>query len=275
MARIRSIKPEFWTDTAVVGRSAFARLLLIGIWNHADDFGVVKDDPEQLALQVLPRDEVDAQALVDELVEARLLLRRVAPCGTPVLVVRTWERHQKVDKRSPGRYGDPSTFAEAPAAAPPLPPNPAEPPRIPPSPAPGREGSGVEGNPSVEERGAVVPLALVDSTASPPATGDVETVFDAWRESTGKHRAVLDQKRRRVITSRLKDFPVDELVDAVKGWRHSAHHRGENDRHTVYNELELLLRDATHVEQFRDLERGATAPAGGYRIGTNGRRVMQ
>lgn len=113
MARIRSIKPEFWTDSSVVRCSPLARLLFIGIWNHADDYGIVKDDPAQLRRQVLPEDDVEGQPLVDELVREALLVRGVAESGTPVLMVRSWEVHQRVDTRSPGRYGTPESITLA------------------------------------------------------------------------------------------------------------------------------------------------------------------
>jgi hypothetical protein len=97
----------------------------------------------------------------------------------------------------------------------------------------------------------------------PPPLGGVQSssdniesrVFEAWRESTGRDRSVFDAKRRRLIKSRLAVFPVEDLLDAVRGWRHSPHHRGENERQTVYNDLELLLRDSAHIERFRDLQR--------------------
>lgn len=33
MARIRTIKPEFWTSEQVMGCAPLARLLFIGLWN--------------------------------------------------------------------------------------------------------------------------------------------------------------------------------------------------------------------------------------------------
>lgn len=110
-------------------------------------------------------------------------------------------------------------------------------------------------------------LRLVEPTSSPPATArrskaqNVQAVFDAWRESTGHPGAKLDGNRKRLIEQRLKDYPVEDLVDAVRGWRHSPHHRGENERHRTYNDLGLLLRNGEKVEFFRDLERHpATRP---------------
>lgn len=110
--RIRSVKPDFWTDPAVVALPAISRLFFIGSWNFADDYGVLKDDPERLRLQILPSDPVDAVAIVGELVAADLLLRRTAPDGTAVLVIRTFCAHQRIDSRATGRWGKPDTFAE-------------------------------------------------------------------------------------------------------------------------------------------------------------------
>lgn len=92
-----------------------------------------------------------------------------------------------------------------------------------------------------------------------------QRVFDRWIEATGKTGAtVFAAKRRRLIANALKLYPLDDVLDAVQGWRHSPHHRGENDSHTVYNDLELLLRDAQHIERFRDLNRrrNGAAPRG-------------
>ena len=85
-----------------------------------------------------------------------------------------------------------------------------------------------------------------------PDDDPIAVVFDAWRESTGKHRAQLDDKRCRKIKAALRAYPLPDVLDAVRGWANSPHHRGENEQGTVYNELTLLLRDAEHIEHFRD-----------------------
>ena len=84
---------------------------------------------------------------------------------------------------------------------------------------------------------------------------DTTAVFQAWQDAARKPRARLDDKRRRLIKAALKHYPAADLIDAVRGWRHSSHHCGQNDTGTVYNDLELLLRDSAHIEKFRDLER--------------------
>lgn len=95
--------------------------------------------------------------------------------------------------------------------------------------------------------------------------GAVARIFDAWRDSTGKRKAVLDHKRKKVIAGALRLYPEDELIEAVSGWNLDPHSRGENERHTVYNELDLLLRDAAHIEKYRDLSRHGEPTTNGSR----------
>jgi hypothetical protein len=95
------------------------------------------------------------------------------------------------------------------------------------------------------------PMSRKRDRAAGLASTDVHRVFDAWREVTGKQRAKLDPKRRKLIGAALHlGYTVEELCLAVTGWAFSPHHRGENDRRTVYNDLGLLLRDADHIDQF-------------------------
>lgn len=268
MARIRSVKPEFWTDPDVVDLPMAARLLFIGSWNHADDFGVLPDDPRRLKLQVLPADDVDAEAMIDLLVERGLLLRRVTPAGDRVLVVRTFCIHQRIDKRAVGRWGHPDTFHEHPTEpddAPTIPTDPAQSRAIPTDPAPGLEGTGLEGtgavNPVVESA-APSSTALVLVTATPPAPDPVTRVFDAWREATGHDRAKLSPDRRKRIRRWLDaGYTPDDLADACRGVTLSGFHQGDNDRHTVYDDLSVVLKDSRNIERFMDLARNGPPPA--------------
>lgn len=99
MARIRSLKPEFWTDGKVVGLSFGARLLFMGMWNFARcDHGHVDDDALQLKLKILPADNVDAEALLEELIEAELIDRYEGE-GRTFLHIRRFTDHQKVETR--------------------------------------------------------------------------------------------------------------------------------------------------------------------------------
>jgi hypothetical protein len=100
MARIRTIKPEFWTDRKIVGLSPYARLLFVGSWNFAMcDDGHLVDDTFALKLQVLPIDAVDIDQLVSELITAEVMTRGVTSDGRGYLHVPKLREHQKVDGR--------------------------------------------------------------------------------------------------------------------------------------------------------------------------------
>ncbi len=160
MTRIRTIKPEFWTDEKVVELSAFARLLFIGLWNFCDDEGRMVYSPKRLKMQIFPADALDVTALFAELA-AGGLVQRYAVDETEYLVVRGFAKHQKIDKRSPSRLPLPPTFAESPR----LPSSPAESLRIPPPEGNGREGNGMEGKGSEAKASGMAPSEL--STVPP------------------------------------------------------------------------------------------------------------
>lgn len=100
MARIRSLKPEFWTDGNVVKLSPFARLLFMGSWNFAlCDQGHLSDDAMGLKLKILPADNVDPDALLGELIALGRVVRRRTPDGRSYLHVVRLSDHQKIDPR--------------------------------------------------------------------------------------------------------------------------------------------------------------------------------
>lgn len=111
-----------------------------------------------------------------------------------------------------------------------------------------------------EETDHVEPVRLDDARRRIQGEA-VKRVFDAWVEVTSRTgRTLLDDKRRKLIRLALERYPEDDVIAAVKGWRHSPHHRGENSSRTVYNDLTLLLRDTEHIEKFRDLELNGAQP---------------
>lgn len=94
MAKIRGIKPEFWTDESVIELSIPARLLFIGMWNHACDNGHLQDRSKQIKMRVLPTDDVNCAELLRE-IEHQGLIERVDGWIT----IPTLTHHQKPHKR--------------------------------------------------------------------------------------------------------------------------------------------------------------------------------
>ena len=64
MARIRTIKPEFWSSEQIMECSTNARLLFIGLWNFCDDAGRIPFKPRQIKAQVFPGDDFSSQNIL-------------------------------------------------------------------------------------------------------------------------------------------------------------------------------------------------------------------
>lgn len=259
MARIRSIKPEVWTDPEVVSCSPLARLLWIGSWNHADDYGVLKDDPVRLKLQVLPADDCDPHVLIDELVNRGLLLRRVTPDGTCVLVIRTFCVHQKIDTRAAGRWGHPDTFT---ADSRPIPPDPNQSQPIPTDPAgsppvatdpdhtTGQEGKGRE-NEYVTSEPEPPALKLVPDTVTPSAS---ELAAERFEEHFWPNYPRRNGKRlgKQKALAQWKKLNIDDQRRAVYGMRNYAD--ACNRKLTIAKDAHRWLRDREWEEWLEPAE---------------------
>lgn len=74
MARIRTIKPEFFYSEQVTRVSHTARLLFVGMWTLADREGRLEWSPRKIRAQLFPYEEqLQIFPFVEELVEARLI----------------------------------------------------------------------------------------------------------------------------------------------------------------------------------------------------------
>lgn len=69
MARIRTIKPSFWSDAKVARLSRDARLLAIGLISMADDHGRFIASHSSITGYVYPHDDVRSPALAKWLKE--------------------------------------------------------------------------------------------------------------------------------------------------------------------------------------------------------------
>ena len=112
------------------------------------------------------------------------------------------------------------------------------------------------------------------SLSDAPTVGEeTEKVFAHWKEVMNHPQAQLgkkDSKRYRAIASRLKEgYSADQLCSAINGCKNSPHHMGENDRHTVYDDIELICRDSAHVDKFIRLANSKLLP-----MSANGRKAV-
>lgn len=101
MARIRTIKPEFWSSEQVMESRPLARLLFIGLWNFCDDGGNHPLAPRTIKALVFPGDDITTEAVSELLgeLEGSGLTRSYSVSGKQYLHVNGW-KHQKIEKRT-------------------------------------------------------------------------------------------------------------------------------------------------------------------------------
>ncbi len=100
MARIRSIKPEFWSSEQVMECSPMARLLFIGLWNFCDDGGNHVASAKTVKAEIFPGDDIsstDVQGMLDEL-SSNSLIAFYTNGDKQYLHVTGWKKHQKIDR---------------------------------------------------------------------------------------------------------------------------------------------------------------------------------
>lgn len=90
-----------------------------------------------------------------------------------------------------------------------------------------------------------------EAIAVPPEA--VDEIFDYWKIIHKHPKAMLGEKdvRREKIISRLKEgISVARIKEAILMIKFSSHHMGDNDSGAVYDDLEMICRDAKHVDQY-------------------------
>ena len=227
MARIRTVKPEFWRDEKVVSVSRDARLLFIGLLNFANDEGVVKDAPLQLKIDIFPMDnEIGVQEVgnyLDELNNIGMVSRYVANYrgeDRPFLHIRGFNNHQYISN---------PTSSDLPA-----------PPQIPEQNQPSQECSEKIQN-TLEKSGGLLPgkegkgigkdkeriKALSDRTP-------YQELLDLWNEHRPKGlpgAKGLNDKRRQYMRNGWAGFPdMDHWRKVFKNQATNSHRMGVNDR---------------------------------------------
>jgi hypothetical protein len=115
MARIRTIKPEFFTSLTIADLTPEQRLTFIGLWTHADDAGRCVDDPRLIKAALWPLDdrtaadiEIDLKALSESSLITRYVLNRKR-----YLAVTNWDEHQRINRPTESKLpapedGDPT-----------------------------------------------------------------------------------------------------------------------------------------------------------------------
>ena len=115
MARIRTIKPEFWDSPSTAKASAVARLAYIAMWNWADDHGRGTANLKELEGFIFPN--ADLPTLSGGTSENfRQVMAEVSECfgvvfyevgGRPYYAIPGWHQHQRNERSAKSKYPGP------------------------------------------------------------------------------------------------------------------------------------------------------------------------
>jgi len=105
MARIRTIKPDFWTDEDIALLDSDTKLLAIGLLNHSDDEGYFKAHEALVKAAVFPFSDnsLNIHGMLKRLENARYLTLFSGTDGKQYGHIRNFNVHQKVNRPNPSK----------------------------------------------------------------------------------------------------------------------------------------------------------------------------
>ena len=108
MARIRTIKPDFWRDENLAAISPEAALLAIGLLNHADDDGYFNANPKLIESDIFPLRELSRPitVMVDELFRIGYIQLFEGTDGKRYGHIFNFSKHQVINKKNPSKIKD-------------------------------------------------------------------------------------------------------------------------------------------------------------------------
>jgi len=98
MARIRTIKPEFFTNSKITKLTPLARLFYVSLWCEADRAGRLKWDADTLKDRYLPRDKADVDDIGNALARSGLI-RFYQVNGVLYIDIPGFLEHQVINNR--------------------------------------------------------------------------------------------------------------------------------------------------------------------------------
>lgn len=219
MARIRSIKPEFFRDETLQDLEAdnpgqHVMLVFAGLWGHCDKEGRFAWKPRTLKLDILPFLDFDLRESLALLKDAGFI-KQYEIDGVLYGEVPTFKEHQRIsgkEAQEDAKCPEPNGYLEGSTGE-----------------ATGKqsgrqEGKGREGN-GVQEGKGIVPGEV--SPVSPSGPDPVARMVEAWNvmaADAGLSRVdLVNTSRRSAAMARLKDLgmPRDGPDAALEGWNHA------------------------------------------------------
>jgi hypothetical protein len=98
MARIRSLKPEFFKHPGICELPIATRYFFAGLWCQADREGRIKDRPKVLKVEIAPWDDLDADNVLAQLAAAGFVVRYEVD-GEGYISIPHFAKHQRPHPR--------------------------------------------------------------------------------------------------------------------------------------------------------------------------------
>jgi hypothetical protein len=103
----------------------------------------------------------------------------------------------------------------------------------------------------------------------------VPEIFAYWQKLMDSPSSKLDAKRISKIRAALKlGYTPRQLCEAIKGCSITPHNMGQNERNTKYNGIELIFRDADHIDRFIACSHAPPKAAGPESFEQRNARIM-
>ncbi len=109
MARMRTVKPGFFTSEDVAALPLRARLLWIGLWTHCDDHGRTKELVKLIKAAVWPLDDVSLRDVEEDLtlLDQGGVIVRYEKAAIRYIAVQNWHFHQKPNRPTESKIPPP------------------------------------------------------------------------------------------------------------------------------------------------------------------------
>lgn len=99
MARIRTIKPDFFKNEDLAELPAMARLLFIGLFTLGDKRGRLEDRPKRIKAELFPYENIDIEKYLEQLFEKKFIIRYSVFFENEnlnLIQITNFEKHQRI-----------------------------------------------------------------------------------------------------------------------------------------------------------------------------------
>jgi hypothetical protein len=243
MQHIRQVKPELWVHESFNAMTPLARFAAIGSWTCCDKFGRFESAWRSLKRLLLPYDEVDMPAIINEWV-ARGFVALYEVDGKQYGRWVNWSKHQYIgNKEMPSKFAYPA-------------PNQVDSSRIEPTLA----------NPLGVGVGLDVPLDVRADILTPTANGGAakestskdksgqEKIQELWTDLRTRYAAadtasVFPPLKRAGIAQvwefiASEKYPRPEVMEAWTYWLMHKYQDQLGDSHPIHSPLSVFVKDA-------------------------------